>query len=265
VKGGPAPPDWDRYRAGVAHGLAAADLVVMPSSALLMAMRKCYGSLAGARVISNARDQAHFPVGQKEPIILGAGRIWDEAKNLTALVEVAPSLPWPVYLAGETAQPGEGGGGDTGRGSVAGGKATVAGGGPVPGAVRYLGRLSGSELAGWLGRAAVYALPARYEPFGLSALEAALAGCALVLGDIPSLREVWGDTAIFVPPNDTAALRLALEELIGDEALRAEFSGRARARALEYSPTTMGAGYLAAYAEAEARWNAARGVERSCV
>ncbi len=32
-------------------------------------------------------------------------------------------------------------------------------------------------------------LPARYEPFGLSVLEAALSGCALVLGDIPSLRE----------------------------------------------------------------------------
>ena len=34
-------------------------------------------------------------------------------------------------------------------------------------------------------------LPARYEPFGLSILEAALSGCALVLGDLPSLRELW--------------------------------------------------------------------------
>jgi glycosyltransferase involved in cell wall biosynthesis len=265
VKGGPAPPDWDRYRAGVAYGLAAADLVVTPSSALLVALQGCYGPLAGASVISNARDPSCFPVAQKEPMIVGAGRIWDEAKNLAALAEVAPSLSWPVYLAGETAQPSGEAGGDTGRGSVAGGRATVAGGESEAGAVHYLGRLSAADLAGWLGRAAVYALPARYEPFGLSALEAALAGCALVLGDIPSLREVWGDTAIFVPPNDTAALRRALEELIGDEALRAEFAGRARARALECSPKRMGVGYLAAYAEAEARCNAARGVERSCV
>ena len=39
--------------------------------------------------------------------------------------------------------------------------------------------------------------------FGFSVLEAALSGCALVLGDIPSLREIWGDAALFVPPDDT--------------------------------------------------------------
>ena len=50
-----------------------------------------------------------------------------------------------------------------------------------------------------MGRAAIYALPARYEPFGLSILEAALSGCALVIGDIPSLREIWADAALFVP------------------------------------------------------------------
>jgi glycosyltransferase involved in cell wall biosynthesis len=260
VKGGEAPPDWDRYRAGVANGLAAADLVVTPSSALLGALRAHYGSLAGARVVPNARDPLRFPARSKEPVIIGAGRIWDEAKNLAALAEVGPSLSWPVYLAGETAQPGGGGGG----GSVEMGRAAAAGDEAERRAVRYLGRLSGGDLAGWLSRAALYALPALYEPFGLSALEAALAGCALVLGDIPSLREVWGDTATFVPPNDTAALHHALEGLIRDEALRLELAGRARARALEYSPRRMGVGYLAVYAEAEARWNAGRGVERSC-
>ena len=61
-------------------------------------------------------------------------------------------------------------------------------------------------IADWYARASIYALPARYEPFGLSALEAALSGCALVLGDIPSLREVWGDAALFVAPDDTDAL-----------------------------------------------------------
>jgi glycogen(starch) synthase len=48
-------------------------------------------------------------------------------------------------------------------------------------------------------------LPARYEPFGLSVLEAALSGCALVLGDIASLREVWGGAACYVRPGDSRA------------------------------------------------------------
>jgi glycosyltransferase involved in cell wall biosynthesis len=64
-------------------------------------------------------------------------------------------------------------------------------------------------------RAAIYVLPARYEPFGLSALEAALSGCALVLGDLPSLREIWGETAVFIPPDDSEALHSAVSALIG--------------------------------------------------
>ena len=76
--------------------------------------------------------------------------------------------------------------------------------------LRHLGRLAPADLASWLGRAAIYALPARYEPFGLSILEAALAGCALVLGDIDSLRELWDGCALFVPPEDDDALAEAL-------------------------------------------------------
>jgi glycogen synthase len=59
--------------------------------------------------------------------------------------------------------------------------------------------------ADWYARASIYALPARYEPFGLSALEAALSGCALILGDIPSLREVWLEAAPYVSPDDESA------------------------------------------------------------
>ena len=58
------------------------------------------------------------------------------------------------------------------------------------------------ELVRSYGDASIFALPARYEPFGLSILEAALSGCALVLGDLPSLRELWTGAAMFVPPDD---------------------------------------------------------------
>jgi glycosyltransferase involved in cell wall biosynthesis len=237
VKGEPAPPAWERYRAGVARGLAAADQVVVPTAALLAALREHYGPLAGARVVPNAREAARFRALRKESYILGAGRIWDEAKNLALLAEVAPSLSWPVYLAGAVEHPG---------GS--------AGGGTRGGEVHYLGRLAGAELARWFGRAALFALPARYEPFGLSALEAGLAGCALVLGDIPSLREVWGDAAYFVAPGDAQGLRRALEGLSQDLAARSELAVRARRRALEYVPARQAAEYLVVYGAARARW-----------
>src|SRR3546814_4918927 len=77
-------------------------------------------------------------------------------------------------------------------------------------------------MAGWLGRATFFALPARYEPFGLAVLEAALSGCALVLGDIPTLRELWDGVAAFVPPGDIEALEDVLTQLIADPDLRSE-------------------------------------------
>ena len=110
-----------------------------------------------------------------------------------------------------------------------------------------LGRLDPEALARWYARASIFVLPARYEPFGLSVLEAALAGCALVLGDIPSLREIWTDAAIFVPPDDRVKLRAALRMLIQDSALRDRFAQRARARASSLTSERMGQQYLQLY------------------
>jgi glycosyltransferase involved in cell wall biosynthesis len=112
-----------------------------------------------------------------------------------------------------------------------------------------LGRLEPQSLAGWYARAAIFVLPARYEPFGYTALEAALWGCALVLGDIPSLREIWSDAALFVDPDDPEEIAAALAKLIENPALRISLSERARLRALAFSSERMARRYLALYRE----------------
>jgi glycosyltransferase involved in cell wall biosynthesis len=194
---------------------------------MLAALERQYGGLPRTRVVPNGRDAAQFRPAAKEPFIFAAGRLWDEAKNVAALAGIAERLPWRVYLAGEQHHP-EG--------------ADV----EYP-QVETLGRLSAPVLGEWLGRASIYALPARYEPFGLSALEAGFARCALVLGDIPSLREVWGDAALFVPPDDPEALERTLKMLIEQPERREALADRARERAFEFTPERMAAGYLTAY------------------
>jgi glycosyltransferase involved in cell wall biosynthesis len=229
VKREPAPESWRRYRREVARGLQSAQRVVAPSRWMLERLDQHYGPLPEARVVPNGRSAAAYPTGHKEPLVLSAGRLWDEAKNVSSLERIAGRLPWPVYVAGEEQHP------DGGR--------------IRPCSVRALGRLSPAVLSGWLSRAAIYALPARYEPFGLSVLEAALAGCALVIGDIPSLREIWGDAAVFVPPEDPVALEAALRALMGDEPARQELAERARRRALEFDSERMAARYLSVYGD----------------
>ena len=92
-------------------------------------------------------------------------------------------------------------------------------------------------------RAAVFAAPSTYEPFGLAALEAGLAGCALVLGDLPSLREVWGDAALYVDPRDDEALAAAVRVALAQP----ELGEAARERARAYTPERMARGYLELY------------------
>jgi glycosyltransferase involved in cell wall biosynthesis len=183
-------------------------------------------------------------VGAKQPFILAAGRLWDEAKNLAALEAVAPALPWPVHVAGSCEAP---------DGQVR-----------RPHAVRALGQLPPAALASEMAGAAIYALPARYEPFGLSILEAALSGCALVLGDIPSLRETWGTAATYVTPDDHAALQTALCRLIDHPVERERLARAARSRALHFSTARMVGACLAAYARIEPRFARHAAEELSC-
>ncbi|MFY9820846.1 MAG: glycosyltransferase family 4 protein [Thermoanaerobaculia bacterium] len=228
VKGEDAP-GCQRYTAEVAAGLEAADLVVAPSEATLACLSEHYGKPRRSRVIYNGRDAKTFKPSAKDPIVFAAGRLDDEATNLQALETVAPRLPWPVFVAGEIHHP--------------------EGGEARPHHTRLLGGLSSRALAAWLGRASIYCLPCRYEPFGLSILEAALSGCALVLGDIPSLREIWRHRAVLVPPGDAEALAAAVQQLIADPDRRSALAAGARARALQLTPAKMVDGYLAAYGE----------------
>jgi glycosyltransferase involved in cell wall biosynthesis len=244
TRGGGAPEEFDRYRREVTRGLAAVEIVVAPTRAMLRALEENYGALRDGRVAPDARDPALFTPGAKHEFVLSAGQLRDEAKNIAALGRVAPHLLWPVLVAGEPSHP-EGGGTELGN-------------------VHLMGQLSPQRMAAWLSHAAIFALPARYEPFGLTALEAGLAGCALVLGDIPSLREVWADAALFAPPDDEEALCRVIEELIANPDWRAACGARARQRALEFAPRRMAEAYLAAYAdlmaarEAPARGQVAR-------
>jgi glycosyltransferase involved in cell wall biosynthesis len=234
VRGGEIPAQWNTYQQAIMQGLHAAACVVAPTEAMLRSLCEHYGSLSNAGVIYNGRDFARFAPGDKARFIFSAGRLWDEAKNVAALQQIAPELAWPVYVAGEARHP----------------EAAHNGAAPTQSNnLHPLGRLDADDMTTWLGSASIYCLPARYEPFGLSALEAALCGCALVLGDIPSLREVWRDAAVFVDPDDTAALTATLNALSEDDARRTQLGARARERALTFGAARMGDEYAALYRE----------------
>jgi glycosyltransferase involved in cell wall biosynthesis len=208
VHGTRAPADWTRYRHEVDAALRSASVIVATSIASKQAWEQYYTPVRRARVIPSGRDGRWVIPDDKDSVIVSMGELGDEAANLRALADVAGILPWPIELLGAIETHG----------------------------VRHA-----------LSRASIFAWPAKYAPFATPVLDAALCGCALVLGDIPSLRETWKDAALFVAPEDRAELAAALCELTDSPARRHQLGHAARARALECSASRMATGYLSVY------------------
>jgi len=241
VHGDQSPHSWTRYHAEVSAGLRGANIVVAPTCAMLDSLTRLYAPIPRLLHFQNG---SHFPEFRMIPLgcnasrfvpmtkreyVLSVGCPGDKAQNFEMLDAVAQDLPWPVVLAG--------------KGPLAEARC---------GALSHLHALDSpdaEEMASKLGQAAIFALPARYEPFGFVALKAALAGCALVLGDIPSLRETWGDAGLFASPDDRDAFAAVLHGLMDDAGLCREMGARARACALELTPERMADGMLECYKE----------------
>lgn len=212
------------YRGIVLGGLRKAAAVVAPSCAVLRDLRRSYGWTAPAEVIPNGVEIPPPPSKSGPMLAVTAGRLWDEGKQIALLAR--RDLAMEVRVAGDM------------RGQPP----------PRVPRLRFLGCLDRATLSRELAAAHIYIAPSRYEPFGLAPLEAAAAGCALLLNDLPSLREVWGEAALYFARNNGQAMSLALRRLADEPVLRAQLAAASYARAgTLYRAETMSAAYGALY------------------
>jgi glycosyltransferase involved in cell wall biosynthesis len=97
-------------------------------------------------------------------------------------------------------------------------------------------------------KAPIFAATARYDPMGLNAIEAALSRCALVVNDIPSFRESWGESALYFETNNATDLSESLRRLSSDRELCRGYANRAYQRARErFTGARMTSAYLELY------------------
>jgi glycosyltransferase involved in cell wall biosynthesis len=218
---------WANYLADISAGLNAADRWVAPTAAFRDAIQDIYAPVSAGEVIWNGIEPIARDGQTKEPFILAAGRVWDEAKNVAILPEAARGPGWDLRIAGAMWQ---------GEDSAV-----------QEDGVDYLGNLPRPELLALMAKAGIFVSPSLYEPFGLTVLEAAASGCALILSDIPTFRELWDGAAIFANPRDPGSFKAALATLCHDPELRAEAQRRARQRAARYPLTATADAYERLY------------------
>jgi glycosyltransferase involved in cell wall biosynthesis len=126
----------------------------------------------------------------------------------------------------------------------------IVGGGPVD-VPEGVGPVD--DVAPYYERAAVVAVPSRREGYGMVAREAMAHGRAVVACAVGGLCDAIDDgvDGLLVPPRDVAALRAALERLLGDPELRARLGAAARAKAeREWSREAMADALVRVYEEA---------------
>jgi glycosyltransferase involved in cell wall biosynthesis len=219
VKRTPLPDDFRWRRDMVAQGLSKADAVIAPSRAFAAATERAYDLDRHVVAVHNGRTAQELRELPQGDFVFTAGRLWDEGKNVTTLDRAAARIRAPFQAAGPTHGPND---------------ASIA--------LEHLialGNLSGARVAGVLAARPVFASAALYEPFGLSVLEAAQAGCALVLSDIPTHRELWDGAAIFIEPRDELGFAAASNDLLEKREERERLGEAARERARQYSSRRM--------------------------
>ena len=224
---GPMPDAFAWQARLTGEGLAAADAVVCPSRAFAEAAMRAYALPRPPIVVHNGRAPAGVDAQPMRDFAFTAGRLWDRGKDAATLDAAAARLSVPFEAAGPVTGPG--------------------GDGVRLAHLDLLGTLGDAAVAARLAARPVFVSAARYEPFGLAVLEAAQAGCALVLSDIPTFRELWGDVATFVAPGDEQGFAVAVEALIADPDRRIAAGDAARQRAGAFAPARMAVDMAAIY------------------
>ena len=229
VKGTAVDADFGWRAELTGQGLRSAEKAVAPTAAFAAAIQEAYGLDEVPMAVHNGRTPLTLPRVAPHDFAFTAGRLWDKGKNAETLDRAAERLAVPFYAAGSTRGPN-------------GDSITLYN-------VHGLGSLGEREIARWLAARPVFASAAVYEPFGLAVLEAAAAGCPLVLSDIPTFRELWDDVAVFVPAMDHAGFASAVTSIVGDDMRRTQLGAAAKERANRYTPEAMAASMARIYAD----------------
>ena len=233
ANGGEPPSAYRWHVELMRRGLLAADLVVAPTAAFAAELQRAYALPNTPVAVHNGRAPS-ATAGASRPAghAFTAGRLWDRAKNTDVLDRAAARLSAPLRAAGATVGP-------------QGEKVS-------PQNLALMGVLAAEDIAAELATRPVFISAASFEPFGLAVLEAAQAGCALVLSDIPTFRELWNNVALFTPAGNDAAIAAAVEGLLSDASRRDALGGAAQARAGRYTPENVAAHMSGLYAGLDA-------------
>lgn len=234
----PKPSRWlTWYRDTLSRSIAEANMLIAPSAWMLSAIEACYGEARATGVVHHGRNPILFnPYVSKHDYVLAIGRLLDPSKQVSLLTQ--HSHPFPVCIVDADDHP-------------AMLESSICTGVKLDLDVANLslkGPQTEAQLRMLYSRAAIFVAASRYDPLGLSVLEAAFSRCAIVANDTPFFRETWGDAAVYFEAGDAESLSYVIRRLHEQRDLCRGYGARAFQRAREcFTSQRMVDGYLQLY------------------
>ncbi|MEN8150297.1 MAG: glycosyltransferase family 1 protein [Planctomycetota bacterium] len=183
-------------------------------------------------VVPNGVDAGFRAAESKRSYLLSVG-VFERRKNLGLLLEMLaadPKLP-DLVLSGR-------GGPEDKRLRSTAKRLGVAD------RVDFRGYVPEDDLPALYAGAAALVMPSLYEGFGLPLLQAFATDTPVVCSATPALKEVAGNAAALLSPDDPAAWGTAVNRVLTDEGLRAKMIGAGRKRAEKYTWTAAAERFL---------------------
>jgi glycosyltransferase involved in cell wall biosynthesis len=166
------------------------------------------------------KDKYNLP----ENFILYIGRL-EAKKNISNLIKAyqKTNREWPLVLAGRP--------GNYGYQEIE----KLATSEDLKNDVIILGYVSQKNYIRLLGSASLFMFPSKFEGFGIPILEAMGAGLPVLCSDLPVLREIAGEAALFFNPDDVEDIQNKMERVIKDVNLQKELIAKGQERCQRFS------------------------------
>ncbi len=94
--------------------------------------------------------------------------------------------------------------------------------------IEFLGFVEEKNKVKYLRSLDIFVMPSLAEGFGISLIEAMAAGCACIASNLPVLKDVAGDTALYFDPQNPKDLAEKIAQLVSAEDLRKNLSNKGR-------------------------------------
>lgn len=216
------------FRERVALSFQRSDLIVGTTKCTLDKLEALYGPIPNTALIYNGVNCLMYNYHQeKEELILSVASDTDELKAYKNLENTAPKIDWEIRVVNDATEPKE-----------------------IASEFAYLKcefQSSHNQIKKELSKASVFVQPAQANPFELPSIEAAFCGCAILVNDTASSRELWEDCAVYFDPEDPQDLQDKLKKLQDNFYWRDEMARRARNRAFHFTVETSAQNYLNIY------------------